>query len=197
MRAALEAKRLPRVEVRDGLASSVPVVDGWADAVIAAQSFHWFADDEALEEMHRVLKPGGKLGMIWNIEDYNQPMKWSPSTQWEGKLKQLVLELAPDGPPRFRDDKWWQVFERQSRADKPLFSTPIGQEKVAFEVWLSKERLWDRIDTLSQVATLQGASKEAFKARFEQILREGDGTWNEAGEIRFHGATVYAWTTRL
>lgn len=28
-----------------------------------------FAHEEALEEIHRVLKPGGKLGIIWNVED--------------------------------------------------------------------------------------------------------------------------------
>lgn len=27
-----------------------------------------FAKEEALAEIHRVLKPGAKLGMIWNVE---------------------------------------------------------------------------------------------------------------------------------
>lgn len=37
--------------------------------------YNRFANEEALTEIHRVLKPGGKVGMIWNIEDcmYSQP----------------------------------------------------------------------------------------------------------------------------
>jgi ubiquinone/menaquinone biosynthesis C-methylase UbiE len=31
-----------------------------------------FANEEALAEIRRVLKPGAKLGMIWNIEDCMQ-----------------------------------------------------------------------------------------------------------------------------
>jgi ubiquinone/menaquinone biosynthesis C-methylase UbiE len=42
---------------------------GWIDAITVAQGFHWFATDEALAEMHRVLGPGGKLGLIWNHRD--------------------------------------------------------------------------------------------------------------------------------
>lgn len=32
------------------------------------QAFHWFANDETLRELHRILKPHGALGLIWNIE---------------------------------------------------------------------------------------------------------------------------------
>lgn len=33
------------------------------------QSFHWFATNEALKEIHRVMRPEAIFGMIWNIED--------------------------------------------------------------------------------------------------------------------------------
>jgi hypothetical protein len=33
------------------------------------QSFHWFATNEALKEIHRVIRPEAAFGMIWNIED--------------------------------------------------------------------------------------------------------------------------------
>jgi ubiquinone/menaquinone biosynthesis C-methylase UbiE len=41
MRAQLVVKDLPNVTTTDGHAAKLPVQDGWADAVIAAQSFHW------------------------------------------------------------------------------------------------------------------------------------------------------------
>lgn len=72
MRRELEGKALRGVTVREGRAEDVrsaQVPEEWADGVVVAQAFHWFATEEALDEMHRVLKPGGVLGMIWNIDD--------------------------------------------------------------------------------------------------------------------------------
>lgn len=37
-----------------------------------------FANKEALEEIHRVMRPGGVFGMIWNIEDCEmQHRRWA------------------------------------------------------------------------------------------------------------------------
>ena len=52
-------------------------------AVIAAQSFHWFANDKSISEIHRVLVPGGKLGLVWILRDH--------STPWVKELDDEVL----------------------------------------------------------------------------------------------------------
>ena len=127
----------------------------------------------------------------------NQPPGWTASTKWEDGVKQLVLALPPDGIDRFRDDKWWQVFERQASASEPYFAAPIGRETVSFTAWRTKELLWDRINTLSQVAVLRGHEKDMFKARFDEIFENGDQVWNDEGEVEFHGVTTYGWTSRL
>jgi hypothetical protein len=57
--------------------------------------------------------------------------------------------------------------------------------------------LWERILTLSQVAVLQGADRDAFKAKFDEIVSQGGQVWNEKGEVEFHGFTTYGWTSRL
>lgn len=73
MRAELEAKASSRVHVRAGRAEALREVviegEGWADGVVVAQAFHWFAEEGPLAELGGVLKTGGVLGLIWNIDD--------------------------------------------------------------------------------------------------------------------------------
>jgi ubiquinone/menaquinone biosynthesis C-methylase UbiE len=60
MRAALSAA-LPQLEVRAGTSREIPLASEACEAVFVGQAFHWFADIESLTEIHRVLKPGGRL----------------------------------------------------------------------------------------------------------------------------------------
>ena len=56
----------PEVSTRGRHAEELPVGDRLVDAVVAAQAFHWFDLDRALPEIARALKPGGRLGLVWN-----------------------------------------------------------------------------------------------------------------------------------
>lgn len=50
------------VEFREGYGEELPVEDGWADVVISNGALNLMPDKSAgLNEMHRVLKPGGRL----------------------------------------------------------------------------------------------------------------------------------------
>lgn len=52
----------PAVDWRIGTAESIPVEDGWASVVWSLSTVHHWADAEAgIEEVHRVLAPGGRL----------------------------------------------------------------------------------------------------------------------------------------
>ncbi|KAH7162991.1 hypothetical protein B0J13DRAFT_26413 [Dactylonectria estremocensis] len=102
-----------------------------------------------------------------------------------------------DGQPRFRHLQWREVFDTQAEADEALFSTPISTERAHWSVWLTPEGLWDRINTLSWNAIRQGQDKQEFKDQFDKILKQGDGSWNDKGEIEVHGSTFFAWTERL
>jgi arsenite methyltransferase len=53
---------LTEIEFREGFAESLPVLDGWADAVISNGVVNLCPDKSAVfREMHRVLKPGGRI----------------------------------------------------------------------------------------------------------------------------------------
>ena len=61
-RTAAKEANLSNVEFRDGYAETLPVPDAWADVVISNGVLNLCPDKRAaLSEMHRVLKPGGRL----------------------------------------------------------------------------------------------------------------------------------------
>jgi ubiquinone/menaquinone biosynthesis C-methylase UbiE len=61
-RATAQAMGLTHVEFEEGLAEELPVPDEWADVVISNGVFNLCADKRAVfEEVHRVLRPGGRL----------------------------------------------------------------------------------------------------------------------------------------
>lgn len=67
-------ERVVDAEVVEGTAESIPLEDGTADAVTAAQAFHWFDPDRALPELKRVLRPRGGVALIWNVRDQSHPL---------------------------------------------------------------------------------------------------------------------------
>lgn len=72
MRAIFE--RNVDADALEGTAESIPLDDGTADAVTAAQAFHWFDRGRALAEITRVLRPHGGVALIWNVRDESHPL---------------------------------------------------------------------------------------------------------------------------
>ncbi|MCU7646223.1 class I SAM-dependent methyltransferase [Pseudomonas piscis] len=98
---ALLARAQPEVQVLEGAAEALPLRDASVDVVVCAQAFHWFATRGALDEIHRVLKPGGQLALVWNQRDAQVP--------WVARLDRIVNALQGD-TPRYYTGAWRQVF---------------------------------------------------------------------------------------
>src|SRR4051812_4555731 len=66
------------IQCINGDAENIPFNNNTFDLIICAQSFHWFATNSALNEIHRVLRKNnginGSLGLIWNtrMDDSNE-----------------------------------------------------------------------------------------------------------------------------
>jgi ubiquinone/menaquinone biosynthesis C-methylase UbiE len=56
-----------RVEFCTGTAEQIPLKTASVDLVVSFQAFHWFDFMKSLEEFHRILKPGGRLALMWNF----------------------------------------------------------------------------------------------------------------------------------
>jgi SAM-dependent methyltransferase len=73
-------------------AEALPLPDASVDAVLVATAWHWFPFEEAVAEVRRVLRPGGWLGLVWNLV--------TPREQWEHELTGLDPDRkgSDDGP---------------------------------------------------------------------------------------------------
>ena len=64
----------PRVTWVAGLAQATGLGDASVDLVLCAQSFHWFHTGEAVAEFARILKPRGRLAIMWNRRSTIDPL---------------------------------------------------------------------------------------------------------------------------
>lgn len=101
-------RALPAVSASQGTAQRIPAPDASADAVICAQAFHWFASSQSLAEIRRVLKPGGNLGLIWNVRDQ--------SVGWVAELTRIMAPYEGDAP-RYDHGEWRRVFPARGFGD--------------------------------------------------------------------------------
>lgn len=123
-------------------------------------------------------------------------MPWSVHPGWEETIKDVIWTFD-DSSPRFRHEKWRQIFEEQSASQNPLFSMPLGEAAFGFTSWLSKEDLWGRLRTLSQLAILEGEELQKVRVTFEESLERQGTQVDEVGRIAVHGRTVLYWTQKI
>lgn len=65
----LAATAHERVEFLDGTAEHIPLDLASVDLVTSFQAFHWFDFDKSLQEFRRILKPNGRLALVWSLWD--------------------------------------------------------------------------------------------------------------------------------
>ncbi|QOR70799.1 class I SAM-dependent methyltransferase [Ruania alkalisoli] len=76
------AGNLPEVSTAVGTAESLPMAEASQDAVVLGQAWHWVEPATASAEIARVLRPGGVLGLIWNIRDER--------TDWVARMSRII-----------------------------------------------------------------------------------------------------------
>ena len=123
-----------------------------------AQAFHWFDGEPALAEIHRVLRPGCSLALVWNRRRMDDP------------VNQAIEELL--APYRghmsaMQTGSWQDAFERAE-----LFG-PLDGSVFPNEQSLDADGLADRIGSVNFIARLD--EKERTKVVLAARALAGGG----------------------
>jgi ubiquinone/menaquinone biosynthesis C-methylase UbiE len=156
---------VPRAEAILGAAEEIPLRDDSVDAVLCAQSFHWFRLDEARAEMRRVLRPGCGLGLIWNTRDQEDELQI--------EITELLAPLVPRG----------RATENGVRAFVEGTFPDIVRFDVAFAEELDSDAVVERLASTSFV----GAASEDERTQLFESLRELVAS--RGGRVEFRYAT--------
>ena len=150
--------RLPDVDTVVGSAESIPADDATMDAVVAGQAAHWFDAEPAAEEIRRVLRPGGVLGLIWNTRDERMP--------W---VAALGAALAAEARGHEADQGVVDDFVGALSADLSVTESTVVQR-------VTPEQVVDGIATRSYVAVMDDARRADFLGRIRRLLAEHPDT---------------------
>lgn len=63
----------PNITFLQASAEAIPLPDESADIVTSFQAFHWFHFSNSLKEFSRLLKPSGRLALVWSYWDIDDP----------------------------------------------------------------------------------------------------------------------------
>jgi SAM-dependent methyltransferase len=165
---------LPDVAAMAGTADSIPLPDASVDAVICAQAFHWFANAAALTEIQRVLKPGGRLGLIWNVRDER--------VAWVARLTQIV-DRVDNAAPRYASGAWRKVFPFAG------FSELQEQQYSIAHVGTPEDVILNRVLSTSFIAALP-LDQRAEVERQVIAMIEGEPELKGASRVTFPYETV-------
>jgi ubiquinone/menaquinone biosynthesis C-methylase UbiE len=145
-------RAVPIVTAIRGGAEQIPLADDSVDAVTVGQAFHWFRFDEAVPEMHRVLRPRGGVALLWNNRDQ------------EDELQREVTSLMEPFVPAGRAAT---VNSSRFLEESPLFAPP-EERSFRFAQELDADALVGRIMSISFIA----AAPEEKGIELERRLRE-------------------------
>ena len=146
--------------VREGLAEAIPLPDSSVQAVTVADAFHWFDHGKALEEIRRVLVPGGGLAVTATVPDWG-------GASWAHEIGTLIAALRPehphfDGPP-------WQDALHASGHWRDVREVRVTCTRPA-----EPERIVDHMISMSWVAALPPARRDETIERIRTLIEDGE-----------------------
>lgn len=164
---------LPGITALTGIAESIPLPEASIDAVIVAQAFHWFDHLPALKEIQRILKPAGRLALVWNVRD--------EGVAWVEQLTDLIAPYEGD-TPRFKSYAWRSALDQSTSF--------IGWESKQFP-YIHHTNIQGTVDRILSISFVA--------AQLEQVRNEiGQKVRAIAAEVaRPDGSVDYPYVTEV
>jgi ubiquinone/menaquinone biosynthesis C-methylase UbiE len=145
-------RAVPNVRAFSGAAERIPLGDDSVDAITVGQGFHWFRFDEALAEMHRVLRTSGGVALLWNNRDQGDEL--------QREVTKLMEPFVPAGRAASYDAS-------KHLRESSLFG-PVEERNFRFAQELDADGLVGRILSISFIA----AAPHERRAELERLLLE-------------------------
>jgi SAM-dependent methyltransferase len=163
MRAVLAA-RSPGVQAVAGRGEVIPVPDASADGIFVSSAWHWLDPGQAVPEIARVLRDGGRLGVIWTDRDRR--------VDWVAELNRVsrLRPVQPAGDVRSRRPRHEVMLP-----DNAPFEN-IAAASFTFTRAMTVDGVVDWLATYSRVITAPEGERAAGLARArEMLLQRADG----------------------
>ncbi|MDA3640990.1 class I SAM-dependent methyltransferase [Mycobacterium xenopi] len=151
-------KSLPDTPALLGTAEEIPLPDNSVDAVLVAQAWHWFDPARAIPEVIRVLRPGGRLGLVWNTRD--ERLGW---------VRELGRIIGSDADP---------VSERVML---PHPFTDLERHRVEWTNYLTPQALIDLVASRSYCITSPADVRTKTLDRVRELLATHPALANNNG----------------
>ncbi|MFI5045717.1 MAG: class I SAM-dependent methyltransferase [Acidimicrobiia bacterium] len=162
MRAQL-VRALPDVAALSGVAEALPLRDASVDAVTVAQAFHWFDRERAPAELHRVLRPGGRVGVMWNTSDRSVP--------WVDAVWSVMDGIETRAPFREQGE-----HTASAAVIGPPWFTPLTHATFRHEHPVTADEMVDRVRSTSHVGALAPAARDAVLDEVRSLLATDPAT---------------------
>ncbi len=168
----------PLVEFRDGTSETTNLPDESLDLVVCFQSFHWFNHILTLPELRRILKPSGRLAVVWNLRDradaltqgYTQIVKSAshnhPAEQRDRSIDSLLASSD------FTDVTSTEFTNRQNLDLAGL----IGRAKSSSYIPKSGPQLQKLISDLTELYQAQCGGRGFISLVYNTIVYQGNRT---------------------
>ena len=166
---------LPDIPCLAGSGEETTLPDASVDLITVAQAFHWLDEEKFKQEAIRILRPGGKVAIVWNttlkndftVERDNICKKYSPRFRSGHAGKRTPAE--GDAFLRFSYFKHVKIV---------CFSNPFVMDRIIFE---GNMRSRSYIPSPGEV--FYGTLMEELRALFEKYAVKGKVTEEIATQI--------------
>jgi len=150
-----------------------------ADGVVAAQAFHWLDPALALDEFHRILRPGGWVSLMWNDADLSDQLTagfWSSLRQATPEPEVVRKPHHQSGEvllthPRF-DSSSLRIAPNAQQLDEQGFLGRAFSASFAPRECSASQRFADRLRDLFGHYAREGKVTLVYKTTVYQARRK-------------------------